>query len=429
MSLRINNSSGRLQDIMSIKVRKDGCESARHGMLTQIKKMRIEDWKGLALLALAFIPGTIWKFISPNIWIITEYENLARDNGYWLFKFVKEKHTEQQVFYPISRKCSDYHKIAELGGVVTFGSFKHYCLFWAANKYIGTTKCYGFPYRRICEDIVQWRLHRFKYVFLNHGFTRGYSAIVDANETRYDMLITCAEKDKRIIIRDNDQREEFVRNLGYPRHDTLHNITTQRQQILIMPTWRNWLDRRLIRDGNITEQEQKFLNSRYYLTYLSILNNKEFGDFLDKNNLTLIFYLHEYAQGYSKFFKCSSENIIIGTTDKYDIQNLLNTSDLLITDYSSVCYDFSYMYKPVIYYQFDKMEFENNQYAEGDLFTYDRDGFGPIAYDEDALFKLIFEAYRQGFQMQEKYKERVDNFFKYHDQNNCKRVFEAIREL
>ena len=41
----------------------------------------------------------------------------------------------------------------------------------------------------------------------------------------------------------------------------------------------------------------------------------------------------------------------------------------MITDYSSVFFDFSYMRKPVIFYQFDEKKFRKAQYAEG-YFSY-----------------------------------------------------------
>lgn len=36
---------------------------------------------------------------------------------------------------------------------------------------------------------------------------------------------------------------------------------------------------------------------------------------------------------------------------------MINECDLLVTDYSSFAVDVAYMYKPVVYYQFDEEEF------------------------------------------------------------------------
>lgn len=415
---------------MAESTRENGTTSAVHGLSTQLKKMRIRDWQGLFLLAAAFFPGKIWKLAHNNIWVISEYEDLARDNGYWFFKFVRENHKEIEAYYPLSASSPDYEKVKRIGNVVGFESFKHYCLFWAANKYIGTTKCFGFPYRRICEDLVQWNLHGFQYVFLNHGYTRGYSSIVDAKETNYDMIITCGEQDSKVIIEENGQPEYKVKCLGYARHDSLNDEMLDRKQILVMPTWRRWLNNPITANlEEVERNERLFLESDYYKKYSNLINNQELISLLEDKDLHLVFYLHEYAQTYSHLFKSKSDRIVIGTNENYDIQQLLKQSVVLITDYSSVCYDFAYMHKPVVYYQFDFDEFEEKQYASGDSFSYDANGFGRRFFDEGSVIEELKQLYENNFKMPEVYVKRADVFFKYHDANNCSRIFDAIIKM
>lgn len=404
--------------------------SANHALLEQITKMRAQDWAAFFKLGFAFLPGKIWKFMSPNLWVVSEYESLARDNGYWLFKYIREKHPKQKVYYPIAEDAADRKAVLPLGNVIRFGSFKHYMLFWAANVYIGTTKCYGFPFRRICEDLVQWKITSFQYVFLNHGFTRGYSSIVDANETNYQLLFTCSPKDAEIIHRDNHQPLNIMRCSGYPRHDTLNDDLLDKKLILIMPTWRKWIDYRLLttekqKSANIKE----FFASKYYKCLNGLVNNRVFVEFLEKHDLKVIFYFHEYAQEYSKYIKPASERIKVGTTAEYSIQELLKKAALLITDYSSVVYDFAYMYKPVMYYQFDLAEFEEKQYAPGERFSYENEGFGEVFTDEKSLVDAVIRSYENGFAMDDRFRERVDSFFEFHDNKNCKRVYREIIKL
>ena len=45
-------------------------------------------------------------------------------------------------------------------------------------------------------------------------------------------------------------------------------------------------------------------------------------------------------------------------------------------DYSSIAFDFAYMKKPLIYYQFDQDKYYTNHFAKG-YFDCERDGFGP----------------------------------------------------
>ena len=105
-------------------------------------------------------------------------------------------------------------------------------------------------------------------------------------------------------------------------------------------------------------------------------------------------------------------------------------SDLIVTDYSSAVFDFAYLRKPVLYTQFDAETFFSGEhsYTKG-YFDYERDGFGEVEYDLDSAIDRIIEYMENGCQLKDKYRERIDKFFAFNDQNNCQRVFEKIMEL
>lgn len=68
------------------------------------------------------------------------------------------------------------------------------------------------------------------------------------------------------------------------------------------------------------------------------------------------------------------------------INELLIVADYLITDYSSIPFEFSYFNKPMIFYPFDLKEYEKNP---GIWEDYDKIVPGPIAYSTDEIIKLI----------------------------------------
>ena len=392
--------------------------------------MRPGDWRALFLLAISFIPGKLWKLFSKPIWVISEYENNARDNGYWFYKYIRENHQEIRSYYPISYGSPDFNKVKPLGNIVRFGSLKHYCLFWAASFYCSSGSVQGFPYPRICEDIVLKNLHGFKYIFLNHGITRGYSHIVNAKTTNYDLLITCSSLDKKIIVEDNGQPESKVALTGFARHDNLGSELRDPKLIVIMPTWRGYLYYRdEVSKEQIDKTTSEFIDSDYHIKYNELLNSNEFIEYLEKNDMQCVFYLHQNAQPYAGYFHSSSDRITIGSAGSFDIQTLLKKAAVLITDYSSVCYDFAYMHKPVLYYQFDREEFESKHYASGKNFSYEANGFGDICFDLNALITDLWMLYSLNNTMDEKYVRRVDDFFAYFDHDNRKRILHAIESL
>lgn len=399
-------------------------------IIREAKSLRLVDYVDMIKLILLYIPGKIYKKRHPGIWVIAEYPENARDNGYWLFRYVRMKYPNKETYYPIKKESSDYNKVSALGNVVEFGSIRHFLLFWAADKYIGTTQNHGFPNRKVCGGLTALRIHGFKYVFLNHGFARGISPSVLESQTYYDLIIAMTRLEKEIITHVNLQPEKKVIDLGFCRFDNLDDSIKRNNLIVIMPTWREWLDFRYeTNKQTIKKIESEFLKSEFYLKWEQLLSDERLLSYLEENDLYLIFYLHGYAQNYLKYFKSKSRRVVLAKKEKYFVQDLLKEAALLITDYSSVVFDFAYMKKPLAYYQFDKKEFAEKQYSESDLYTYEKNGFGPVFGSCQEVTDMIIETHKKKFKMEEKYLHRVEEFFNYFDKNHCERIYNVIEQL
>lgn len=71
-----------------------------------------------------------------------------------------------------------------------------------------------------------------------------------------------------------------------------------------------------------------------------------------------------------------------------DINDLLLVTDILITDYSSVIFDYAFMNKPIIYFAYDLADYEQER---GLYFSYEEYVYGIVAKDEEELIKAIEE--------------------------------------
>ena len=103
----------------------------------------------------------------------------------------------------------------------------------------------------------------------------------------------------------------------------------------------------------------------------------------------------------------------------------------MITDYSSISFDFAYLKKPLVYYQFDAEQYRKEQYEEG-YFSYEKDGFVPVLTSCNQVVEFISEIYNSDygqFNNRKLYLERVENFFEFFDQKNTSRVYAAIEQL
>ena len=363
-------------------------------------------------------PIAILLYSKRKIYIISERGYDARDNGYIFFKYMREKHKEKNCFYVIKKDSADYNKVLPLGNIITYRSFKHY-LYFIAAKYKISTHAYGYTtYSEFYYKIERYFPFYGKKVFLQHGITKDNLPMLYKERTHFDLFCTASKYEYEYIIENFHYDSNVVVKTGFARFDKL-NSKDLKNQILVMPTWRRELS---------SCSDEQFMKSDYYKNWMKFINSDILIKELENNNTNLIFYLHIEFQKYSKLFTSKSKNIIIAKFENYDVQELLLKSKLLITDYSSVFFDFSYMNKPSIYYQFDLKQYRKNHYKEG-YFDYEQMGFGDVVFKYNDLIDRTLKIIENNYLVDIKYKKRITDFFDIRDTNNCKRIYEAINKI
>lgn len=392
----------------------------------KMKRVSVKDCLQAFPMVVGFICSLVFRFIRPNIWLICERKNEARDNGYCFFKYLAEN-GKPGIFpvYAINRRCVDYQKVKEYR-CIQFGSLTHWIYYFSAKRNISTQKN-GNPNAALCyflEVVMKFNNHT---VFLQHGITKDDAKWLYYEQTNFDLFVCAAKPEYEYIKERFGYPEGNLALVGFCRYDMLMKQHAQKRQIPVMPTHRQWLSD-VSEETLAYEQSKDFRDSEYFQSYYSMLNSGRLLSFLEENDLSLVFYLHSNLQRHSNLFQSPSSRIVIASDSKYDVQQLLQESSLLVTDYSSVYFDFAYMRKPVIYYQFDLEKYRRGQYAEG-YFSYEKDGFGPIAYHEDELIDNIVKLGNNQFQMTDTYAKRVTDFFSFSDAGNCERTFRAIKNM
>lgn len=356
-----------------------------------------------------------------NVWIISERGYDARDNGYHFFKYVVEKHCEQPIYFVIDYRSPDYNKIKSIGNCVNYNSFRHFIIFSLAKVRISTHAWGGdLPVADYYKKLNLQKIYKVPFVFLQHGIIKDFLPMLTYPAFKTDIFICGAKTEYDYILKNFNHPKGVVQFTGLARYDNL-NKSVCKNQILVMPTFRKWLQR---------INKTKIQTSDYIKIWNSFLNNKELVSILRSNNLKLVFYPHYVMQKNIDLFNCSSKEIEIAKFKDYDVQQLLIESKILITDFSSVFFDFAYMKKPVIYYQFDRDKYinEHYDYTKG-YFDYDTMGFGPVSFSEDDLIDCIKNYIDDNYKVQKKYLELSDKFFELRDSDNCKRIYKKIKTL
>jgi len=358
-------------------------------------------------------------FQKKNIWLIGERKDTAQDNSYHLFQYIRSKHPEINAYYVIDKRSKDYERVKKFGNIINYGSLRHTFFLLVCSKsinsYLESANMYTGAYKKIIKFYPKWRTnHR---VFLQHGVI-GVSRVnhsLHKNRSGYSLFIVSSQFEKEHVIKEFGYSDEEVVVSGLARWDALKDIS-KGNEILLMPTWRNWI-----------KTPEQLKNSNYYHTYMSLLANKKLHDLLDRYDLRLTFYPHYKVQqllGELPFFH---DRIHIVRQGEETVQGLLKRHRLLITDYSTVSYDFAFMRKPVIFFQFDYAEFYSLHYNAGPI-NHKEELFGEVL---ETTEQLLDEMNRHILQKEFPKLSRADRFIIRftEDQAYSKKIVQQILKL
>lgn len=392
--------------------------------IEKLKRVHWNEMLDIWKLLISMICTPIYRIKHRDLWIVCEDKMEARDNGYWFFKYVNEKHPEQECVYAISSKSVDFKKISKIGKTVEYGSLMHWIMYLASTKKISSQKA-GNPNAAIFYFLEVYGLLKDTRIFLQHGVIKDDLKWLYYDVTKMKRFI-CGAFPEYEFIRDTfGYPKGYVKYTGLARYDGLHDQQPERL-ILIMPTWREWIadeDYRLLKYEGTTEISK----TNYFVKWNDFLRNPKLKEISSQYNVKFAFFPHRNMQKYMEYFPSGDEYISVLSAKDIDIQELLKKASLLITDYSSVFFDFFYMKKPVIFYQFDYAMFRARQYGEG-YFDYQNNSFSCSLENVDDVISRMVEVINSGFAVDENFKKAHRVFFPKYDANNCKRTYEIVKD-
>lgn len=396
-----------------------------------LKELWIKNKLGGRKAVFARIAYHVLKlFKQKQIWLISDRILTAGDNGEAFFRYMQEAHSKKiKSYFVISKKSSDYKRMKKIGPVLDNLSYKHKLIYLLCDYNISSQadEITNNPFSNIYyfyRDIIQ----NSHFIFLQHGVTKDdISGWVNRYNKNFFGFITAAIPEYNSILHGNySYTIDKIWQTGFPRFDRLYN--KEHRYITFMPTWRKYLLNSVDTQTGIWVLNQEFEESKFFQFYINIFNNKRLINSAKNFNYQLQVMLHPVFRPYTELF---SQNDFVKFLDaNAQYRDIYAQSNLVITDYSSACFDFAYLRKPIVYCQFDREEFFAGEhvYTKG-YFDYERDGFGEVEYDLESTVDRIIEYMENGCQLKDKYRERIDKFFAFNDQNNCQRVYEKIIEM
>lgn len=238
---------------------------------------------------------------------------------------------------------------------------------------------------------------------------------------RYDYMLSpsafCTEKFVSAFNLKKLKKENVIVEMGYPRNDYLFNHTKQdvdklkkslgipkdKKVILYAPTWRD-------------NQHTAGLGYTYNL-------NLDFDRLKEKleKDYVIIFRTHYFVSNSFDFEKY--KGFIFNMSNHDDVNECYILSDIIITDYSSVFFDYANLKRPMLFYMYDLDEYQGK--LRDFYFSLDELP-GPIVKTQDELEEELDNISNY----YERFKEKYDSFndkFNYLDGAKCsKKVINEI---
>lgn len=293
-----------------------------------------------------------------------------------------------------------------------------YCM--VANLYIASDSKKHLYAWRTKPNMISNRIACHNILFLQHGVTalKKVDPIFGKKGTSpMNHFTTTSKFEQEIIVEHFGYTEKNAPLLGFTRWDVLEDKSKPEEKIILaMPTWRAWLEEK---------SAQEFKESDYYYNYMQLLKSEKLAKILKDNDVKLIFYIHPKFKDYLGEFNISGENIELIPFGKQPLNEIMMRCSMLITDYSSVCWDVYYMAKPVLFYQFD---YDMYMQAHGSYVDMEHDLFGERYTEYEDLIEGIEKYVDNGFKIKKEDLDNIDYYFAYRDNDNSKRTYDYVVE-
>ena len=243
----------------------------------------------------------------------------------------------------------------------------------------------------------------------------------DRDASMYNYMISpskfCTEKFTSAFNLKNLHKEDVIIEKGYPRNDYLFNykksdvkrikkelnVPLGKKVILYAPTFRD-------------NQHSNNIGYTYSIAVDFDNLKKKIGD-----EYIVLFRPHYFIANKFNFDKY--KGFVYNVSEYEDINELYIISDILITDYSSVFFDFANLKRPMLFYMYDLEEYKNNL---RDFYIDLKELPGPIVETEKKLISEIKNIENYDKKYKTKY-EKFNKKYNYLDDGKAtERVIEVI---
>lgn len=370
----------------------------------------------------------IEKSADRRVWLFGEKAGFGFEDNCWhFFKYCIDNHLDIEPYYVLNDGVAanfspNYKKNIIRKGSHEWKNLLNQCEFVFLNNtardvFVNVNEIYEYPNALL--------------VLLTHGVAI-YNAGSLISQHQYFSLVTAASN---LDVNPRMRRWNYPRSkfaiTGMARWDSLNALrnTKKNNQILVSLTWRRKLATKL--GSSLSDSElNRFKSSMYFRKLCSFLENERLANLLEQSDSYIVVSAHfRMFELLSNALHMANPRIKIVRTDELkSIQSLIAESSLLITDYSSIMWDMSFLERPTILYQFDKYQF----LKERDLLNFSiplDDDLFDVCYSEYELLNALDNVIKSGFVLSNSKLQLLNNYLPVRDASNCLRIQSSLDNL
>lgn len=369
-----------------------------------------------------------WRKKFHNAWVLIDGADQANDNAEHLYRYLRRHRPDINAWFVITRDSPDWKRLNQDGfRLIAFRSRKHFALMKECKVLASSSADQDptLPFRS------EYLPKTWTFSFLQHGVTKDR---MDRwlNRKEIDHFVTSTEAETSSISQSPSPYKFSAREVtltGMPRHDRLQELCERNnkeggtKRVLVMPTWRAHLSR-MIKSQGVTAVAQ----SSYIREWTSFLTGHGMESLTSNPDVEVYFLPHRSSEIYWNDLSLpASVKRVAYLRD--DIQAILASTSLVVTDYSSQAFEGAFCGAPSVYFQFDRDSFFSGGHATlPGYFDYRRDGFGPVTESVDSTFSAIDQMLHHTHPNYDSYMERVEHLYPLRDGRASERVVAEIEK-
>ena len=378
-------------------------------------------------------PIQYWRFLDKLVfqkmriredWVFVEsfFGKSYSDSPKYLYEYLYDKYGDQYRFiWCLNRRTRE---VKGRPSICRRHSLR-YVYYTARAKYFicNTRQPAWFKKRKETVFVETWHGTPLKKLAFDlediHAVSQDHKKLFYSQSKEWDYLVSANRFSTDVFERAFCFPREKIIETGYPRNDILYSehagriaeevkrelgIPKGKRVILYAPTWRD---------------NQFYEKAKYKFTLVLDLERmrREFG-----NDSVLLLRTHYYIA--DRLELSGLDDFVYNGSGYGDVSRLYLVSDICITDYSSVFFDFANLKRPLLFFAYDLEDYKEE--IRGMYLDMEKELPGPVVQTNDELIDALRHLDEVTEQYRERYERLYEKFCHIDDGNAAERVVQAV---